>query len=205
SDVPGASSTTLTLTNTTASMSGYQYHAVFTNASGSVTTTAATLTVNFPPAITLQPSNQTVTEGQTATFTATVNGSPAPTVQWQVSTNGGAFSDVPGASSTTLSLTGTTASMNGNQYHAVFTNASGNITTAAATLTVNVAPSITLQPLNQTVNAGQTASFTAAATATPAPTVQWQVSTNGSTFSDVPGASSTTLSLTNTTASMNGY
>jgi hypothetical protein len=204
SDVAGASSTTLSLTSTTASMNGNQYHAVFTNDSGNVTTTAATLTVNFPPTITLQPSNQTVTEGQTATFTATANGNPAPTVQWQVSTNGGAFSDVAGASSTTLTITGTTASMSGNQYHAMFTNASGNVTTTAATLTVNFAPTITLQPSNQTVTAGQTATFTATASGTPTPTVQWQVSTNGGTFSDVAGASSTTLSLTSTTASMNG-
>ena len=204
SDVPGASSTTLSLTNTTAAMNGNQYHAVFTNASGNITTTAATLTVNFPPTITIQPSNQTVAEGQAASFTAAANGNPAPTVQWQVSTNGGTFSDVPGASSTTLSLASTTGSMNGNQYHAVFTNASGNVTTTAATLTVNVAPSITLQPSDQTANAGQTATFTAAAGGNPAPTVQWQVSTNGGAFSDVPGASSATLLLTNTTGSMNG-
>src|SRR5262249_25118157 len=60
------------------------------------------------------------------------------------------------------------------------------------TVPVNVAPSITTNPTNQTVNAGQTATFTAAATGTPTPTVQWQVSTNGGTsFSDISGATST--------------
>jgi hypothetical protein len=35
------------------------------------------------PTITTQPGNQTVTAGQTATFTAAATGSPTPTVQWQ--------------------------------------------------------------------------------------------------------------------------
>jgi len=50
------------------------------------------------PAITLQPDSQTVVEGDTASFTAAANGTPAPTVQWQVSSNSGAsFSDISGA------------------------------------------------------------------------------------------------------------
>src|SRR6266481_7808444 len=138
--------------------------------------------------ITTQPANQTVTAGQTATFAATT-GSPTPTVQWQVSTNNGAsFSILPGATSATLSFT-TDLSQNGYQYQAVFTNSAGMATTTAATLTVNsVAPTITTQPANQTVTTGQTATFTAAATGSPTPTVQWQVSTDGgASFSNVSG------------------
>jgi len=80
-----------------------------------------------------------VTAGQTAAFTAAATGSPTPTVQWQVSTSGGAFSNVSGATSTTLSFT-TASSQNGNQYQAVFTNSAGSATTTAATLTANAAP-----------------------------------------------------------------
>jgi hypothetical protein len=48
-------------------------------------------------------------------------------------------------------------------------------------------PAITAQPANQTVTAGQAATFTAAATGSPSPTVQWQVSTDsGATFSSSP-------------------
>jgi hypothetical protein len=39
--------------------------------------------------ITSQPSSGEVTEGETATFTAAAAGVPAPTVQWQLSTDGG--------------------------------------------------------------------------------------------------------------------
>src|SRR3989475_4716187 len=98
-----------------------------------------------------------------------------PTVQWQVSTSGGAFSNVSGATSTTLSFT-TASSQNGNQYQAVFTNSAGSATTTAATLTVNspTPPTITAQPPNQTLNAGQTATFTAPPTRSPNPPGPWQ-------------------------------
>src|SRR5258708_24202766 len=131
-----------------------------------------------PPTITTQPANQTVTAGQTATFTAAATDSPTPTVPSPISTAGReTVSDLSGATSTTLSFT-TALSQNGNQYRAVFTNTAGTATTTVATLTVNNAPTlptITTQPANQTVTAGQTATFTAAATGSPTPTVQWQM------------------------------
>src|SRR5208337_1563401 len=163
----------------------------------------------FAPSVTTQPASQTVTAGQTATFTAAASGNPTPTVQWQVSTDSGStFSDITGATSTTLTLSNTTTAQNGDEYQAVFTNSVGTATTNAATLTVNTAqfaPSVTTQPASQTVAAGQTATFTAAASGNPTPTVQWQVSTDsGSTFSDITGATSTTLTLSNTTTAQNG-
>ena len=49
-----------------------------------------------------------------------------------------------------------------------------------------VAPSVTMHPSNQTVRAGRTTSFSAAASGSPSPTVQWEVSANGgSTWGDV--------------------
>ena len=161
------------------------------------------------PTVTTQPASQTVTAGQTATFTAAASGNPTPTVQWQVSTDSGStFSDITGATSTTLTLSNTTTAQNGDEYRAVFTNSVGTATTNAATLTVTTAqfaPSVTTQPASQTVTAGQTATFTAAASGNPTPTVQWQVSTDsGSTFSDITGATSTTLTLSNTTTAQNG-
>jgi hypothetical protein len=154
--------------------------------------------------VTSNPTNQTVTAGQTATFTATATGTPTPTVQWQLSTNSGSsWSNISGATSTTYSFTAA-STQNGNEFRAVFTNSVGSATTTAATLTVNTttsAPTITTQPSNVTVTAGQTANFTAAATGTPTPTVQWQLSTNsGSTWSNITGATSTTYSFTAATS-----
>lgn len=68
-----------------------------------------------------------------------------------------------------------------------------------------VAPSVTTNPSDTTVNAGDTATFTAAASGAPTPTVQWQVD-DGSGFTDIPGSGGTdaTLTLTDVTAAMNG-
>jgi hypothetical protein len=90
--------------------------------------------------------SQTVSPGTNVTFTAAASGSPAPTVQWQVSTDGGMnFTDIPSATNTSLMFTAQ-QSDSGNQYRAVFTNICGSATTAAATLTTCTPPVINLNP-----------------------------------------------------------
>jgi hypothetical protein len=203
SNISGATSATLSFT-ASSSQTGNEYQAVFTNSLGTKTTNPATLTVDSPPAITTQPNLALVIAGQTAVFTAAASGNPTPTVQWQVSTDGGAtFSNIAGATSGTLAFA-TTAVENGNEYQAVFTNSVGSTTTNAVGLTVEEGPTVTTEPLGATVDAGQPASFTAAASGNPTPTVQWQVSTDGgATFSNIAGATSPTYTLT-TTAGENG-
>ncbi len=161
--------------------------------------------VRAAPVVTTNPLSQTVAAGSAATFIAAATGTPTPTVQWQLSTDGGTtYADITGATSTTLSFTAAFA-QNGNRYRAVFTNSVGTATTTAATLTVNVGPIVTQNPANQTVIAGSSASFTAAASGNPTPTVQWQSSTNGgATFADIGGATSTTLTITNATIAQSG-
>jgi thermitase len=119
----------------------------FTTPSGAGTTTvtATYVVACTAPSVTTNPTNQTVTYGANASFTAAASGSPAPTVQWQVDTGSG-FTDIGGATSTTLNVTAPTVSQSGNQYRAVFTNSCGSATSSAATLTVNkatVTPHIT--------------------------------------------------------------
>jgi hypothetical protein len=74
-----------------------------------------------------------------------------------------------------------------------------------------VAPAITANPSNQDVTSGQTTSFTAAASGTPAPTYQWQVSLNGGgSYSDLTnvapysGVTSTSLLVTGSSSAQNG-
>ena len=69
-----------------------------------------------------------------------------------------------------------------------------------------VAPTITTHPTNQPVFAGSNATFgPVAATGTPTPTFQWQVSTdNGATWSNVSGATGATFTLTNVAIAQNG-
>ncbi len=156
------------------------------------------------PQLSSNPVNTTVCEGKTATFTASAL--DATSVQWQVKLAGSStFTDIPSATGLTLTISNAAGAMNGNQYQAAFTNAAGSAMTTAALLTVNTPPLVTLNPVPLILNVGDTATFTAAASGTPSPTVQWRVSTdNGATFNAIPGATSNTLSFP-VTAAMNGY
>ena len=96
--------------------------------------TGEVYTIATPPVVTTQPVSSTVAAGTTASFSAAASGSPAPTVQWQVSSDGTNWSDINGAAATTYSFT-TSAGDTGKQYRAVFTNLAGTVNSAAATLT----------------------------------------------------------------------
>jgi hypothetical protein len=77
------------------------------------------------------------------------------------------------------------------------TSSSGWLVDNVAIYRCTVPPTVVTHPVSQTVEAGGTATFTAAATGTPAPTVHWQVSTDGgSTWTNISGATSTTYSFT---------
>ncbi len=175
-----------------------------TDNAGNATTTAgnANARIAVPPSLTASPNAVTVNVGNTASFSASAGGDPTPTVQWQVSTNGTSWNPAPGTNNQpTYSFTASAAE-NGDVYEAVFTNAAGTATTSSATLTVDY---IATQPLSQTVNDGQAVSFSAASSNPGgADTVQWEVSTNGGTsFSQIPGAISTTYAFTASVADNN--
>ena len=88
------------------------------------------------PRVTQQPSSQTDDALSTVSFSAAASGNPAPSVQWQVSSDRGAtFHSINGATSTMLTLTAT-GDMTGNEYEASFMNQAGGATTSPATLTV---------------------------------------------------------------------
>ena len=198
-DILGATSTSYTVT-AEPSESGNQYQAVFTNSVGAVSTDPASLTVDTLPVVATNPASETVNQGKPATFTAAGTGTPAPTVQWQVSTDGGkTFTGIAGATSPTYTFT-TAAGDNGNQYEAAFTNSVGTVDSTPATLTLRTLPVVTTQPKSTSAHERTVAHFTAAATGYPTPTVQWQVSTNGTTYSAIKGATATAYSLTATAA-----
>ncbi|WP_400260580.1 leucine-rich repeat protein [Candidatus Methanomassiliicoccus intestinalis] len=65
-------------------------------------------------------------------------------------------------------------------------------------------PSITQQPVSQTVTEGQTATFNVTADGEPTPTYQWQVNKDN-TWENIDGATSTSYTTPATTANMNGW
>lgn len=173
-------------------------------APGTTQTAVVSFTVNpgSGPTITGQPANQTVCAGANASFTVTATG----TYQWQISTAAvPAFTNISGATAATLNLTAVTAGMSGNQYRCVVTGQCGSTNSNAATLTVNVAPTVNTNPTSQAVCSGSAATFAAAGSGTPAPTYQWQVSTAAvPAFTNVPGATNATYTITSTTVGMSG-
>jgi hypothetical protein len=116
-----------------------------------------------PPSITAQPANQTVNAGQVATFSITANGTGL-SYQWYK--NGTAIS---GAISVSYTTPATVTADNGSAFYCLVSNAGGSITSSNVTLTVKTVvspPAITSQPANQTVTAGQTATFSISASGT---------------------------------------
>ncbi len=93
------------------------------------------------PSIATHPQNQTVSVGQTATFSVTANGTAPLSYQWQ--RNG---ADISGAISASYTTPATTLSDNGAQFRVKVTNSVSNVTSNAATLTVtsNQPPSATI-------------------------------------------------------------
>jgi len=198
--ISGATSSGYITPTTTSSDNGAAFTVVVSNTAGSATSNAATLTVNATtaaPSITAQPASQTVTVGQTASFSVTATGTAPLSYQWQKNSVA-----ISGATSLSYTTSATTTSDNGAQFTVVVSNTAGSATSNAAILTVNaapVAPSITAQPANQTVTAGQTASFSVAATGTAPLSYQWQK--NGT---NITGATAATYTTPATTSSDNG-
>ena len=93
-------------------------------------------TVVSAPTIGTQPASQTVTEGNTATFTVAATGGNL-SYQWQQSTdNGSRWTNIESATNATYTIETTTMDMSGTQYRCVVKNTINEVTSEAATLTV---------------------------------------------------------------------
>jgi hypothetical protein len=103
------------------------------------------------PSITTQPASQTVTAGQTASFSVAATGTVPLSYQWRK--NGTAIS---GATSSSYTTPATTSADNGAQFTVVVTNTAGSVTSNAATLTVNPAPAPGIQVSPASINFGNT-------------------------------------------------
>jgi len=132
-DIPGAVSANLVINAVTADAAG-SYTVLVTNACGRVTSDAAMLTVNTPPSITAHPAAQTVRVGEQATFTVAATGTAPLTYQWK---RDGV--DIAGAARASHTIAAA-ALADAGAYTVVVTNACGEVTSAAATLTVTPPP-----------------------------------------------------------------
>jgi hypothetical protein len=187
----------------------------YVNATGCGTSTNclnAIVTVNascIVPTVT-SPTLNATNAGNSTSCSVTASGSPTSfTYNWQVNTGGGWISLSnngnttwsTGGSTSTLTLSNTSLSMNGYQYRCIVSNGcTPDATSSATTLSVtNICAPISNLNItgNQTVTAPAQATFTATASGT-SPQYQWQYSTdNGNTYNIVPASSPYSGTTTN--------
>jgi hypothetical protein len=137
---------------------------------GNKTVTATFVYIGTAPVVTLDPTDQAVSAGEEVSFSAEASGDPIPTIQWQVSINGGlSFSDIPGATSNPLSFTAQRTD-SGKLYRAVFTNPIGSVMSNPALLGV----------LPGTFN--KSLPFNGATNQSTSPTLSWGISVGATSY-----------------------
>lgn len=223
--MPGETGQTLTI-NATEAAEAATYNCEVTNTVDSVEYTAAAaqginLTVNNTTGdveITAQPENKTVNAKANVEFAvaAQTDDGAALSYQWQRSLGGthGVFSDIAGATSSTLRVENVTYSMSGYEYRCIVSNAEDEKAAAAT----SDAATLTVKPLGHDVEwigaedaawAKDTdAIFTAksgnalelkvevATEAGDALAYQWQVMSQGE-YRDIAGATSSSYRIAN--------
>ena len=153
------------------------------------------------PKIATQPTSRTNAATTTASFSVTASGTSPFSYQWQATNAAGAnFTNIVndgikygGATNATLYITNC-ASADQLAYQVIVTNVNGAITSSVVQLTVTD-PVITSQPVSQTAWVASTASFSVAAAGGSSFTYAWQATNNTSGFTNIPGATSSTLSI----------
>ncbi|MFN0082824.1 MAG: T9SS type A sorting domain-containing protein, partial [Ferruginibacter sp.] len=122
---------------------------------------AIVVNVTAGPAITSQPADITSCT-TTATFTVTATGTNL-SYQWQLSTDGGlTYTNITGATNSTYTISGLTASQSNNKYRVVISAvACGSVTSNSVTARVGIPPTVVL---------------------TAAPTLNFSPATNGGLY-----------------------
>jgi hypothetical protein len=128
-NIAGATATTYSISPATTNSAG-SYTCVASNSSGSVTSSAAVLTVLDPPSIAAQPQSTTVSNGTMASFQVVAFGIPPPTYQWRL--NG---TNIVGANAATYVINSAQAT-NVGDYTVVLSNSVNSLVSAPAHLTV---------------------------------------------------------------------
>ncbi len=207
----GTNSNTFTTSATTANMNGNIYRVIVTGSCNAVTSNPVTLTVNTAASLTgvvANPSNATVCNGATISFTATASGSGV-TYQWQraLAATPTVFVDVTGATNAIYTTPPTTPIMNGDVYRVVVTTTicPNTVTSTPITITVNTVAVITTQPIAQTACVPNAATFSVSAVGTGL-TYQWQraLATSPTVFADIAGATNASYTTPATALTDNG-
>ncbi|HUP44168.1 MAG TPA: hypothetical protein VM779_01515 [Thermoanaerobaculia bacterium] len=143
-----------------------------------------------PPSITTQPQSATIQAGQTATLSVGAAGTAPLSYQWYVGSSGDTSRPISGATSSSITVAPTTTT----DFWVRVSGQCGtpvNSATARVTVATCTPPSITSQPQSTTIQAGQTATLSVAASGTAPLSYQWYVGSSGDTSRPLDGAVST--------------
>jgi hypothetical protein len=188
--ISGANTNVLTLAGVSTNDAA-NYSVIVTNIAGSITSSAALLTVLVPPTIISPPANVSVVAGSPASFTVIANGTAPLNYQWLK--NGVAIS---GATSATLTLASVTTA-DAASYSVSIGNSAGSVTSGNAVLTVQLPPSIVTQPANQFGAFGSPVTLSVTAAGTGPLAYQWFKA--GVALADggnISGSATSTLTIT---------
>jgi len=169
------------------------YSVVVSSDYGSVASAGATLTVTTPsiPVILTQPVGTLSPTGSRVTLQVEAAGYGTLSYQWKRNGN-----SITGATQASYTISSLNSSYVGD-YTVVVSNTRGTITSNVATVSVRdpgIAPSITTQPLSQTVVLGKPATFSVVATGTDPLTYQWYKGT-----APISNATAATYTIDSTT------
>jgi hypothetical protein len=177
-----------------AATAGTTYYIAVAGIEGDFGKITLNLSLSNPPAITVQPASQTITEGSSVGFSVTASGAPPLSYQWRK--NGTA---IGGATATNFSLNPAGLGDAGN-YDVVVTNGGGSTTSTTAVLSVSpLGPTITgLSPTNEELETGNSLDLSVTASGTGAVTYQWIH--NGAAISGATSSRFTVGKVTSTDA-----
>lgn len=193
--ISGATSSNYTISSLAVADSG-NYAVQVSNLAGSALSSQTALAVSDPviaPSISTQPGSLSVVSGKAASFSVVAAGTAPFTYQWYKNNV-----LISGATAATYSIATVNTSYAGN-YTVKVSNGAGVVTSSAAVLTVLVKPSISTQPLSQTVVLGKSVSFSVAVTGTAPFTYQWYKNSVA-----ISGANSSSYSLASVAAESAG-
>jgi large repetitive protein len=183
--IPGATSTSFSLSNFSATAAG-TYTAEVTTSASTVTSRPIVLQqldAGLAPTITRQPASLAVYPGQGAYFSVNTQGESPLSYQWRKDGNA-----IPAAISANYSFTVQSVADAG-AYTMVVTNRNGSTTSSVATLTVSTpsAPVITTQPNSQAVRSGDWVGVSVGLLNSAGATYQWRkdgTAISGATYSN---------------------
>lgn len=200
----GSATSNLTIANVQTNDAG-SYQLIVTNQYGTATSTAATLTILVPAAITASPTNRTVLSGSNVTFSVSAIGTAPLSYAWY--SNGIALSNggrISGANSGTLTISNTQTN-DSAAYEAIVANSYGAATSSVATLTVLAPVQITGQPSSQAALLGSNVTFAITASGSGPLSYQWYF--NGGALTDggrISGSATPVLTISNVQSSDSG-